>query len=69
MPDYIINTEKTDGRYHEVHTAACSHGPDVFHRKALGWHADAVDAVAYAKRNGYPDADGCYFCSSEAHRG
>lgn len=69
MPDYIINTEKTDGRYNEVHTTSCAHGPSVYNRKSLGWHADAVDAVAYAKRNGYPDADGCKFCSSEAHHG
>lgn len=69
MPDYIINIEKTDGRYNEVHTTSCGHRPDAYHSVSLGWHADAVDAVAYAKRNGYPDADGCYFCSSEAHHG
>ncbi len=69
MPDYIINREKTDGRYNEVHTTFCQHRPDVCNQVSLGWHANAVDAVAFARRNGYPDADGCYFCSSEAHRG
>lgn len=69
MPDYIINVEKTDGRFNEVHTTSCAHRPSVYNQRALGWHADAVDAVAYAKRNGYPDADGCKYCSSEAHHG
>ncbi len=69
MPDYIINKEKTDGMYNEVHTTFCGHLPAVYNQVSLGWHADAVDAVKYAQRNGYPQADGCYYCCSEAHRG
>ena len=69
MPNYIINKEKTDGRYNEVHTTTCSYKPTNYNQVDIGWHADAVDAVAYAKRNGYPDADGCKHCSSEAHHG
>lgn len=69
MPYYIINDEKTDGRYNEIHVTTCSHCPAEKHQVKLGWHSDAVDAKAYAKINGFPDADGCGFCSREAHRG
>ncbi len=69
MPYYIINKEKTDGRYNEVHTSVCQHKPYPWNQEDLGWHADEIDAVSYAKRNGYPDADGCYFCCERAHRG
>ncbi|MDD6195003.1 MAG: hypothetical protein PUB19_08905 [Lachnospiraceae bacterium] len=69
MPNYIINIHKTDGQYNEVHTTDCAYRPRVEHQRTLGWHADGVDAVNYAKKNGYPDADGCKHCSPEAHRG
>lgn len=69
MPNYIINKEKTDGHYNEVHTSTCVHKPEVWNQEDLGWHADETDAVAYAKRIGYKDADGCYFCCERAHRG
>lgn len=69
MPNYIINKEKTDGRYNEVHTTACIFKPLLQNQQSLGWHADEIDAVAYAKRNGYPDADGCYYCCERAHHG
>lgn len=69
MPNYIINKEKTDGKYNEVHTTLCSHLPVAYNQVSLGWHADAVDAVLYARTNGYPQADGCYYCCNEAHHG
>lgn len=69
MPYYLINTEKTDGRYNEVHTTTCNHLPSIYNRKDLGWHANAKDAVAYAKNSGYLYADGCFYCCPEANRG
>lgn len=69
MPDYIINTQKTDDYYNEVHTTTCAHRPSVYNQESLGWHINAVSAVEHAKRIGYPYADGCRFCSSEAHHG
>lgn len=69
MPNYIINTQKTDGRYNEVHVTTCAHGPRYDHQDSLGWHANGVDAVRYAKQMGYPDADGCKYCAPEANHG
>lgn len=69
MPNYVINNEKTDGRYNEVHVCTCAYRPTPQHRVNIGWHANAIDAVAYAVRNGYTDADGCGKCCKEAHKG
>lgn len=69
MSYYLINTEKTDGCYNEVHNISCNHLPSLYNRKDLGWHSNAKDAVSYAKYSGYPDADGCYYCCPEAHHG
>lgn len=69
MPYYIINKEKTDGRWNEVHTTTCTHKPSYQNQHDLGWHADEIDAVAFAKKNGYPYADGCYYCCERAHHG
>ena len=69
MPNYIINKVKTDGHYNEVHTTECRCQPLPWNQDILGWHADEIDAVEYAKRNGYPHADGCYYCCERAHRG
>lgn len=69
MPDYIINRVKTDGKYNEVHKSDCGHRPGVENRESLGWHIDGIDAVRYAKSIGYYAADGCKFCSPEAHKG
>lgn len=69
MPNYIINTRKTDGVYNEVHTTDCAYRPQIDHQDDLGWHVNGVDAVRYAQQNGYPAADGCQHCSPEAHRG
>ncbi|MEH2957578.1 hypothetical protein [Candidatus Merdisoma sp. JLR.KK006] len=69
MPYPIINKEKTDGHWNEVHTTTCTYKPSYQNQHDLGWHADEIDAVAFAKKNGYPDADGCYYCCERAHRG
>jgi len=69
MPNYIINKEKTDGKYNEVHTTTCNHLPILNNRENLGYFANAKAAVVYATTNGYPKADGCNFCCEEANRG
>lgn len=69
MPNYIINKEKTDGIYNEVHTTTCGHLPILNNREGLGYFTNANDAVLYATSNGYPKADGCYYCCKEANRG
>ena len=69
MPMYIINKEKTDGRYNEVHTTTCIKLPNPRNQEDLGWHADEIDAVTSAKKMGYLNADGCYHCCRKAHHG
>lgn len=69
MPNYIINTNTDEKGYNEVHTTECYHKPEIQNQKSLGWHSNATDAVNYAKNNGYPSADGCYYCCNEAPHG
>lgn len=69
MAYYIINKNSDDNGRNEVHTATCSYLPYWQNQESLGWHTDAVAAVDYAKRNGWKNADGCYFCCNQAHHG
>lgn len=68
MPNYIINARKDENGYNEVHTTLCNHKPEFQNIRNLGYFINAKEAVTYAKKNGYPYADGCYYCSNEAHR-
>lgn len=68
MPNYVINKQKTDGRYNEVHRTDCSRVPSIYNRESIGWHANEIDAVHYAQNIGYPAADGCYYCCPRAHK-
>ncbi len=68
MPNYIINKEADDKGYNEVHTTTCYRLPAVQNQVDIGWHANAIEAVAYAKSQGWTWADGCYYCSKEAHQ-
>lgn len=67
MQLYLINKEKNNEGYNEVHTIECFRKPLASNQIELGVFSDAIEAVAYAKRIGYSDADGCYYCSSESH--
>lgn len=69
MANYIINRKEDSKGYNEVHTTICNHLPDYINRVDIGWHSTAIDAVNYAKTIGWKSADGCYFCSEEAHHG
>mgnify|MGYP000894725497 CR=1 FL=1 len=69
MPNYIINKNTDNNGYNEVHTTDCGHAPAVYNQDSLGWFSNAKPAVSHAKNNGYPNADGCYYCCEEAHRG
>ena len=46
----------------------CHWLPSLENREYLGFFSDAIQAVAEAKRRGYPHADGCAFCCPEAHK-
>lgn len=67
MKKYYVNkTLDTNGR-NEVHTSDCFWLSITSNAEYLGEFNNAIDAVSYAKCNGYSSADGCRFCSSEAH--
>ena len=70
MNYYIINKNATHnpGYHHEVHTQAHAELLGIRDRINLGWFADEVAAVGYA-RSYYSDADGCAVCCPRAHRG
>lgn len=69
MPYYIINKNKDSGGRNEVHTTVCAHRPYPENSLSLGYHANELDAVRYAKNAGWSAADGCYYCCPKAHRG
>jgi len=67
MKMYYINKTKDSNGKNEVHTSTCYWLSLADSTQYLGEFKDGIDAVSYAKRIGYSDADGCYYCSSEAH--
>lgn len=69
MSQYIINTKKTDESFNEIHKTTCSHLPYSWNQDKLGYFSDDFSAIAYAKINGYPDADGCAYCCGAVHHG
>lgn len=69
MPVYYINTNKDSKGYNEVHKHGCSWLTKAYSKVKLGEFSNATAAVNYAKRIGWKDADGCYFCCPEAHNG
>ena len=69
MYTYYINLNKDSKGHNEVHKSTCSYLLIAKNIRILGNFANAIHAVAYAKTHGFPDADGCYYCCQEAHRG
>lgn len=69
MANYIINKNKDEKGLNEVHTTTCLHLPKMTNWDNLGYHSNEIEAVNYAKRNGYPNADGCKYCCPLAHNG
>lgn len=67
MTRYYLNKNAQPTGEHEVHKSTCSFLPKEENRVYLGLFSNANEAVKEAKSRGYKTADGCYFCSSEAH--
>ncbi len=69
MPHYIVNRNPQPGsRDHEVHNVStCIRLPAVENRVSLGEHIHCSTAVVKAQMNGYPSADGCYYCCPDCH--
>ncbi len=70
MPSYIVNSRKTDGRYHEVHVenSHCNSYPSVTNTVLLGFQVNCQSALSAANSKGYRPADGCKFCVPECHK-
>lgn len=67
MKKYYINKTADNNGNNEVHTSDCFWLKRASQTEYLGQFQNANDAVSYAKRIGYPYADGCRICSYEAH--
>lgn len=68
---YIINKNKDSNGNNEIHnkTNGCSYMPNILNQVSLGWCSTDDDALEKAKAMGYTNADGCYYCCPNAHRG
>ena len=62
MNQYIINTNKTNGTFGEIHKITCLHLSTIWNQEDLGCFSDDYSSIAYANRNGYLYADGCAYC-------
>lgn len=67
MYSYYINLNKDINGFNEVHKSSCYYYLIANNTKYLGQFNNAIEAVTYAKKIGYYNADGCYYCSKEAH--
>lgn len=68
--NYYINknVNSNPNNNNEVHKEGCQKMPDPNNRIYLGNFKDGIEAVAYAKRQGFYRADGCVKCCPEAHK-
>ena len=69
MAYYIINKNTDNNGRNEGHNTSCEYLPLPQNQVSLGLNTSASAAVAYAKSIGWNNADGCYYCCNEAHKG
>ncbi len=63
---YIINTNDTNGRYHETHHYDCEYCPSLQHQEKLGeYNTDFIAMIIV--RSKYKDAYGCRYCMPTEH--
>lgn len=67
MPQYYLNKNAQSTGEHEVHQINCYKMPCLQNCIYLGYFSNAIEAVRHAKKY-YNNVDGCYYCSSEAHK-
>ncbi len=67
MTHYYLNKNAQNTKEHEVHKGTCSFVPTEINKLYLGMFNNGKEAVKEAKNRGYWTADGCYYCSPEAH--
>ena len=75
MPSYIVNRnaqfDSGDNEVHIVPRSSCPSPryPEPENQEPLGSHPSCQSAVQEAKRRGYRNANGCYYCSLACHTG
>lgn len=62
---YVDKNEQGNGD-HEVHTANCTHSPEIKKCEPLGYHTACSTALNAAKEI-YPQSNGCYYCSYSSY--
>ena len=60
---YVNKTAQENSLHHEVHEDGCTWLEIALDTEYLGLFDDCHGAVAHAKANGYPKANGCKICS------
>lgn len=71
MAKYIINKNTDANGNNEIHNLdkfpSCGHLPMVENREVLGNFQTDKEALSHAKKMGWKNADGCYFCCESIH--
>ena len=67
MDKYYVNKNAQSNGDHEVHKTGCTYMPNIDNRIYLGEFTSCHGAVAKAKKDYYPTADGCAYCCPQCH--
>ena len=62
---YVDKSAQNNGD-HIIHTATCTHSPDLKDRDSLGYHTACRTALDAAKKI-HPQSNGCYYCSYSSY--
>ncbi|MHA7918949.1 hypothetical protein [Alloalcanivorax xenomutans] len=68
MSYYIVNNQKNDGQYNEVHAHTCAYLPHPDNSTPIGEFLNCHDAVDKAASLGF-NPDGCMHCCTPCHNG
>lgn len=67
MLEYLVNVQTGDHGENEIHKIGCSYLPDPSNWRLLGWFYSDQEALQEAHRQGYQNADGCFWCCRSIH--
>lgn len=62
MPNLCVNTQKSEQGIYWIHDIRCSELSNTENIKSLGFHLNAVTAVAIARDRGYKPVEICTKC-------
>lgn len=63
---YIINTDSTDVKYHQIHHYNCAHRPSPQNKKELGNYS-SDDIAMFIATDRYKDANQCLHCMASSN--